>query len=76
MTLKYENQEIDIYGCETTRLYNRELRKWEPCAEDLNNVEEKEIYGEKVPVIRKERLIAYKKIISRPTDLEDIEMIS
>ena len=76
MTLKYENQEIDISGCKTIRLFNCETKKWESCGEDLNDVEEKGVYGEKVPVIKKEYLIAYKNIIRRPTDLEDIEMIS
>ncbi|OGJ45455.1 hypothetical protein A2272_06895 [Candidatus Peregrinibacteria bacterium RIFOXYA12_FULL_33_12] len=76
MTLKYENQEIDISGSETIQLFNREAKKWEPCYEDLNDIEVKEVYGEKVPVIKKEYLISYKNVIRRPTDLEDIEMIS
>lgn len=76
MTLKYENQEIDISGSETIRLFNRETKKWEPCVEDLDDIEVKEVYGEKMPVIKKEYLIAYKNVIRRPTDLEDVEMIS
>lgn len=76
LTLKYKNQEIDISGYETIQLFNHEMKKWEPYGEDLNDVEKKEVYGEEVPVIKKEYLIAYKNIIRRPTDLEDIEMIS
>lgn len=76
MTLKYENQEIDISGSETIRLFNRETKKWGPYVEDLDDIEVKEVYGEKVPVIKKEYLIAYKNVIRRPTDLEDVEMIS
>jgi hypothetical protein len=76
MTLKYENQEIDISGSETIKLFNHETKKWEPCDVDLNDNEEKEVYGEKVPVIKKQYLIAYKNVIRRPTDLEDIQMLS
>ncbi|MBA4336335.1 hypothetical protein C0416_00990 [bacterium] len=76
MTLKYENQEIDISGCDTIKLFNRETKQWEPCDEDINDVTEIKVYDEKVPVIKKQKLIAYKNVIRRPTDLEDIEMIS
>jgi hypothetical protein len=76
MTLEYDNQKIDISGCNTIKLFNPETKQWEPCGEDINDTVEKEVYEVKVPVIKKQNLIAYKNIIRRPTDLEDIEMIS
>lgn len=76
MTLKYEGQEIDISGCETDKLYNRDTKQWESCGTKINDVVEKEVYDLKVPVIKWQDLVAYKKKIRRPTDLEDVEAIT
>jgi hypothetical protein len=76
ITLKYENQEIDISGCDTINLFNPEKQLWIPYPENLDDVEEMEVYGENCPIITKKHLIEYKNIIKRPTDLDDIAMIS
>ncbi|HAL50201.1 MAG: hypothetical protein UU46_C0003G0031 [Candidatus Uhrbacteria bacterium GW2011_GWD1_41_16] len=75
MTLKYEEQEIDISGCETDKLYNHETQQWESCDTKLNEAVEKEFYGLTVPVIKWQDLVEYKKKIRRSTDLEDVEAI-
>ena len=76
MTLKYEGQEIDISGCESDRLYNKNTKQWESCGTKINEVVEKELYGLKVPVIKWQDLVEYKKKIGRPTDLEDVEAVT
>lgn len=76
MTLKHDGQEIDISGCETGKLYNQEIKQWESCGTKIGDVIEKEVYGLKAPVIKLQNLVAYKKKIRRPIDLEDIEAIT
>ena len=76
MTLKYQGQEIDISGCETDKLYNHETKQWEPGEIKIDNFTEKNIYGLKVPVIKKQDLLTYKSKTKRSVDLEDIKDIS
>jgi len=75
MTLKYGGQKIDISGCETDKLYNSETKQWEPCGTKIDDVVEKEVYGIKVPVIKWQDLVVYKRKIRRQVDLEDVEAI-
>lgn len=75
ITLDYSGQKIDISGCETDKLFNRETKQWESCGTKINDVVEKEFYGLNVPVIKWQDLVAYKKKSGRPTDLEDVKAI-
>jgi hypothetical protein len=72
MTLEYEGQRIDISGCTSDKLYDRDKGIWEFYGDKISNVIEKDVYGLKVPVINRQDLIEYKKKIKRPTDLEDV----
>jgi len=72
MTLKYDGQEIDICGCDSDLLFNQETKEWESCGTDIAKAVEKEVYGVKVPIVAWQNLVAYKKKIRRPTDLEDV----
>lgn len=76
MTLKYEGQEIDISGCESDKLYNHNTKQWESCGTKIDDAVEKKVYGLKVPVIKWQDLVEYKKKIRRLTDLEDVEAIT
>ncbi len=75
MTLKFEEQKIDISGCENDKLYNYITNQWESCETNLNNAVRKEFYSLTIPVIKWQDLVEYKKKIRRPTDLEDIKAI-
>ncbi len=74
MTLKYENQEIDIAGTEA-KIFNHETKQWELCSGNLKSIEMKEVFGKKVPIESKESLIAYKTKLAREVDLEDIKQL-
>lgn len=76
MTLKYKGQEIDISGCETDKLFNKETKLWESCGTNLENSVYYKVYGTKIPVISKEDLLAYKKKIKRPVDSKDIAALN
>ncbi len=75
MTLKYEEQKIDISGCETDKLYNYETKQWEYCGTNIDEAVEKEFYGLTVPVIEWRDLVTYKKKIKRAVDLEDVRAV-
>lgn len=74
VTLKYKEQEIDICG-DNVRIHDHSNGEWKSSTTDFSKVEMKELYGINVPVIRKEDLITYKKILGRKVDLEDIKAI-
>ncbi len=73
MTLKYENQEIDIAGRDTIKIFDKENQVWIPAHRDLTIFENKEVYGVTVPVIPKNALINYKKKIDREVDRLDVK---
>ena len=74
MTLEYEGQEIDIAGTDA-KIFNQKAQCWENCPGDLQTIEIKEAFGRKVPVESLKSLIAYKAILSRDVDLDDIQQL-
>lgn len=75
MTLCYEGQTIDIAGRDTIKIFDKGNKKWVPAHRDLTISESKEVYGRMVPLIPKDRLIAYKKKINRDVDKEDVRQL-
>lgn len=73
MTLKYENQKIDIAGRDTIKIFDKERQTWVSAHRDLTVSEDIEVYGITVPVIPKQALIDYKKKINRKVDRLDVE---
>lgn len=72
MTLNYNGQEIDISGANDAKIYNNKNNTWEKIITDFSKIMHIELYGINVPVINREALIAYKKMLARPVDLLDI----
>ncbi len=75
MTLNYKEQSIDLSGAYTTKVFNEKTQTWHTLTEDLSTVMIKFIFGLPLPVIRREKLLAYKKILSREVDLIDVSEI-
>jgi hypothetical protein len=75
MTLKYEGQEIDIAGQTNIKIFDKDGSGWISASRDLSVSEIKEVYGLNVPVIPKDALIAYKKMLKREVDLLDLNAI-
>lgn len=73
MTLNYQGQEIDLSGAYNTKVYNKKKKVWEKIITDFSKVKYIDIYGLTLPVIGREELIAYKKILARPVDVLDLE---
>jgi hypothetical protein len=75
MTLNYENQAIDLSGADSTYIFNDQTKKWVQLKEDLLHAPLQNIFGLQLPVIPKESLISYKKILAREVDLIDVQQI-
>ncbi len=76
MTLTYEGQDIDIAGAYKKKNFDKTNNVWVNTPHNLDNSVYMEVYGLKVPVITKEDLIAYKKLIQRDVDIIDVEALS
>jgi hypothetical protein len=74
MTLKYEDQEIDVAGT-GAKIFNHKTKQWEPCSGNLESIEMKEVFGRKVPIELLNSLIAYKTKLAREVDLEDVRQL-
>ena len=75
MTLNYKGQLIDLSSALHTKIYNKNTKEWEDFPTNFSKSEIKKCFGLDVPVISKDELLSYKKIIARPIDLIDIEQI-
>ena len=76
ITLKYKFQNIDIAGAFEKKNFDKVNKKWVATPSNFENSVYMDAYGLKVPVIAKEDLIAYKKLILRDVDIIDIEALS
>ncbi len=76
MTLLYEGQEIDIVGSSGQKYFDKDEKIWIAHPSDFSDCQYLDIYGLKVPVISKKKLIAYKKKLGRDVDLEDIKFLT
>jgi hypothetical protein len=72
ITLNYNGQEIDLGGAYQTKIYDKKNKRWVKIITDFSKVNYLDIAGLKLPVINREDLIAYKKILAREVDLQDV----
>lgn len=75
MTLNHHGQEIDLGGAYHTKIYNAKLHQWQTISVDFSKTVMMPLWDLQVPVVPCQDLLAYKKILARPVDLLDIEMI-
>jgi hypothetical protein len=76
MTLKYDNQLIDISGASDEKIYDKKHRHWLKDKIDFSKAILKKIFEHIVPVESKKELIKYKSRISRKVDKEDLSYIN
>jgi hypothetical protein len=75
MTLNYKGQEIDLSSIENVKIFNSITHQWESLETDLSKACRTELMGITVPVIPKNDLLHYKKILGRAVDLLDIASV-
>jgi hypothetical protein len=71
--LNYFGQEIELGGAESLKIKDVDSGQWLSWPTDLNAVEWHTYLGLSVPVIAKNKLIAYKKLAGRDVDLLDVK---
>ena len=76
MTLNHQGQEIDLSGAHQTKIFDHATQQWHLLMTDFSKSVTMKLFGIEVPVIPKEDLLAYKKILARPVDLADITELS
>jgi len=76
ITLKYKGQYIDITGAFEKKNFDKTNQKWVNIPSNFDTSVYMNVYGSNVPVIAKEDLIAYKKLIQRDVDIADIEFLT
>ena len=75
MTVLYQGQEIDFAGAYQKKFFNHTKQEWTEFPSDFSTSEYREIYGMKIPLMAKEKLIGYKKMLSREVDIEDLKTL-
>jgi hypothetical protein len=75
MTLTYKGQDIDISGAFEKKNFDKTNNSWVNTRSNFETSVYMDVYGLKVPVITKEDLIAYKKLILRDVDIIDIKAL-
>src|SRR3989344_9170528 len=68
ITLKYEGQYIDLAGAFEKKNFDKTNMKWVNTPSNFDTSVYMNVYGLNVPVIAKEDLIAYKRLIQRDVD--------
>ena len=63
-------------AAEDVRLFDRGTATWRQVPTDLKAGDLHEVFGKTVPVMSRDALITYKRILSRDLDLEDVIAIS
>ena len=76
MALDYHGQKIEIGDGEQVRIFDRRTKLWIDASVDFESVVTKSIFGLDVPVMPKDRLIAYKRCLDRPVDRVDLAAIA
>jgi hypothetical protein len=75
MSLSYNGQEIDICGAYQLKMRNKLNSKWESIHTDFEKVSYIDFEGLNLPVISRDELIAYKKLLGRPVDILDVDWL-
>jgi hypothetical protein len=53
-------------------LFDKPAGRWRKVPTALDGCESHQLYGKTVPVMKKELLVGYKRMIRRDTDIEDV----
>ena len=75
VNINYSGQEIDVGNGDNTKIFDEQKGKWHKISLDYTQPTVKELLGVRVPVIPREKLIEYKRILGRIVDGIDIDRI-
>lgn len=75
MTVEYKGQILDFVGAQGKKIFDEKNNEWIILENNFSTSELKEVYGITIPVMARDRLIAYKKILLREVDKEDLRSL-
>jgi hypothetical protein len=73
MTLTFNGIEIDISSADNCKIFNKNTQQWQTITADFSQLNTKNLFGLKLPIIPLASLIAYKTILGRPVDVADLK---
>lgn len=76
ISLKYENQIIDLCGTQNVKIFDKKNKKWISLHANFKKRKMKNLQGLQVPVQDKKDLIEYKTALGRKVDKIDVSQIS
>lgn len=66
---------IEIGSSKGVEIFDASSNEWVELEVDFSKIEYRSVYGMDIPLMAKEDLINYKRVLARPVDLHDIEAI-
>ncbi len=75
LKVEYDDQKIEIGDSRDAKIFDRRSNQWVSQGIDYSLSERKEIYGRLANVMPKEQLIAYKLILGREVDMQDVQQM-
>lgn len=75
LSLTSLGQVIELSGADTFKIKDKSSREWIDWTTDLSASEWRTVLGATVPVMRRDKLIAYKQAAGRDTDLQDVAFL-
>ena len=71
----YEGIKVEVGNADGLRIFDAGNQIWVPLDIDFSRYEVVFLLGLELPLMRKEDLVRYKSMLSRPVDMEDISAI-
>ncbi len=71
----YHGQDVEVGSDKNCKILDHRSSKWVTKNISFENYERKEIYGVAVRVMAKNDLVAYKKLLNREVDIDDVTQI-
>ena len=76
MAIVYKGQQIEIGDSDRTKIYDSKQGIWIPQKINYSNSELVQVFDIELPIMPKQQLIEYKRILSREVDIQDLAEIT
>lgn len=76
MSVMYGNQKIEIASSDNAKIFNRLVRKWQVQLIDYQLSNRSQLFDTELFIMPLDQLLAYKSMLGRDVDLEDIKDIT
>ena len=72
---KYGGIKVEVGSADAPQIYDARSRTWIPLDIDFSRYKTVQLLGMELPLMLKEDLVAYKSVLSRQVDIEDVRAI-